>query len=263
MYKYIDVSTFQGVIDWERVKPQIDGAILRAGYGAGNIDAQFVRNITECNRLGIPVGVYWFSYAHNAAKALAEAKAVLEAVKPYRLELPIAFDWEYASVDYCERQGVNPTPVLANKLAETFCRHIEQAGYYAMIYTNGDFLNRYFTDVKAFDLWYAAWPNGPVDPSKPPRTCGIWQWGSSTIDGISGGVDTNAAYRNYPVLIRNAGLNHLSDPEPEPPAPPEPWYAPAMRWAKEQGICDGTRPEEPATRAEVAQMIMNYHNKTK
>ena len=76
MYKYIDVSTFQGEIDWERVKPQIDGAILRAGYGAGNIDAQFVRNITECNRLNIPVGVYWFSYAHNAAKALAEADGV-------------------------------------------------------------------------------------------------------------------------------------------------------------------------------------------
>ena len=254
-YKYIDVSTFQGTIDWERVKSQIDGAILRAGYGAGNVDAQFVRNITECNRLGIPVGVYWFSYAHNAAKALAEAKAVLNAVEPYRLELPIAFDWEYDSVAYCRRQGVEPTPVLANKLAETFCRHIEQAGYYAMVYTNGDFLNRYFTDIRAFDLWYAAWPANP-DPAHPPRTCGIWQYGGSKIDGINGSVDTNAAYRNYPVLIRNAGLNHLNDP-------PEPWYAPAMRWASEQGICDGTRPEEPATRAEVAQMIMNYHNKTK
>jgi GH25 family lysozyme M1 (1,4-beta-N-acetylmuramidase) len=263
MLKYIDVSTFQGVIDWEKVRPQIDGVILRAGYGQGNVDAQFKRNVEECNRLQIPVGVYWFSYAYNAALALKEAKYCLEAIEPYRIELPVAFDWEYASVDYCKRQGVNPTPVLANKLAETFCRHIEQNGYYAMVYTNGDFLNRYFTDIKAFDLWYAAWPNAPVDPSKPPRTCGIWQWGSSTIDGISGGVDTNAAYRNYPVLIRSAGLNHLSDPEPEPPAPPEPWYAPAMRWAKEQGICDGTRPEAPATRAEVAQMIMNYHNKTK
>ncbi len=262
LLKYIDVSTFQGEPDWEKVKPQIDGVILRAGYGQGNIDAKFKRNVQECNRLGIPVGVYWFSYAYNAALALKEAKYCLEAIEPYRIELPVAFDWEYASVDYCKRQGVNPTPVLANKLAETFCRHVESSGYYAMVYTNGDFLNRYFTDVKAFDLWYAAWPNGPVDPSKPPRTCGIWQWGSSTIDGISGGVDTNAAYRNYPVLIRGAGLNHLSDPEPEP-EPPEPWYAPAMRWAKEQGICDGTRPEEPATRAEVAQMIMNYHNKTK
>ena len=77
-----------------------------------------------------------------------------------------------------------------------------------MIYTNGDFLNRYFTDIRAFDLWYAAWPANP-DPAHPPRTCGIWQYGGSKIDGIGGSVDTNAAYRDYPTIIRNAGLNHL------------------------------------------------------
>ena len=86
MLKGIDVSEHQGVIDWTMVKGNVDFAMLRAGYGQNNIDKQFVRNIKECNRLNIPCGIYWFSYALNESMARQEAKYALAAVKDYRLE---------------------------------------------------------------------------------------------------------------------------------------------------------------------------------
>ena len=104
--KYIDVSEWQGVVDWEKVKPHVDGVILRAGCGVSYADKQFARNAKECNRLGIPIGAYWFSYAKTAAQAKAEAQALLAAVKPYRMELPLAFDWEYESNAYAIKHGV-------------------------------------------------------------------------------------------------------------------------------------------------------------
>ena len=121
MKKYIDVSEHNGDIDWERVKGSIDGAILRAGYGKGNADKKFTRNAAECNRLGIPCGAYWFSYALTPEMAAAEAKALLEAVKPYRMELPLAFDFEYDSVRVAARNGVTITKELASNMVRAFC----------------------------------------------------------------------------------------------------------------------------------------------
>ena len=135
---YIDVSEWQGIIDWEKVKPNIDGAILRAGYGLNHIDAQFVRNVTECNRLGIPCGAYWFSYALNTEMAKQEAQYLVSAVKPYRMELPLCFDFEYDSVNTAAKNGATVTKSLATEMTYAFCEAIEEAGYYAMFeYTNG------------------------------------------------------------------------------------------------------------------------------
>lgn len=211
--KYIDISKFQGVIDFSKVQGNVDGIIIRAGYGQNNIDEQFRRNISECNRLGIPCGVYWFSYAYTPAMAAKEAEYCLAAIKPYKVELPVCFDFEYDSVTYAQKQGVTVTPALANAIVKAFCGAVEKAGYYSVNYANPDFLNRYFTDVSAYDLWLAAWPT-TVNLSNPPRKCGIWQWGGSTVPGIAGNVDTNEAYRDYAALIRGAGLNHLADNPP-------------------------------------------------
>ena len=84
----IDVSEHQGKIDWEKVKPQIDGAILRCGYGSdytNQDDEQFKRNADECTRLGIPFGVYLYSYADSIEKAKSEAAHVLRLIKGYKL----------------------------------------------------------------------------------------------------------------------------------------------------------------------------------
>lgn len=246
--KYIDISKWQGDVDFAKLKGKVDGVIIRAGYGQNNIDEKFKRNISECNRLGIPCGVYWFSYAYTEEMAKKEAEYCLAAIKPYKVELPVCFDFEYDSVEYAQKNGVGVGKTLATALCHAFCGVIEKAGYYAMNYTNGDYLSRYFdASTLRYDLWYAAWPSKP-DPNKPPRECGIWQYSSKgSVPGISGNVDMNYAYKDYPAIIKKAGLNI--------PKKDEPWYAEAQEWAKENGISDGERPEEPATRAEVWQML--------
>lgn len=259
VFKYIDISTFQGTPNFEQLKEHVDGVIIRAGYGQNAIDAQFKRNISECNRLGIPCGVYWFSYAYTEDMARKEAEYCLAAIKPYKVELPVCFDFEYDSVDKAAKNyGVTVDKALATALCHAFCGTVEAAGYYAMNYTNGDYLSRYFdASTLRYDLWYAAWPSNP-DPDNPPRQCGIWQYTSKgSVPGISGNVDMDYAYKDYPAIIKAAGLNKLS----ETPEADDPWYAAAQRWAVEAGISDGERPEEAATRAEVWTMLQRIAEK--
>lgn len=234
--KIVDVSQWQGVIDWETAKPHIGGAILRAGYGKGRADAQFQRNAAECNRLGIPCGAYWFSYATTPTEAEAEAKALLEAVKPYKMELPLAFDFEYDSVANAKNHGINITKELATRMVYAFCETIETGGYWALNYANPDFLSRYFApDVpQRFGLWLAQWPGGVPDVNKKPRPdVQIWQWGGSLIPGITPGenVDTNESYIDFAKLIRESKLNHL-DEQPDTSTTP----ASSLEWCKAHGI---------------------------
>lgn len=225
--KTIDVSAYQEYVDWEQVKADgVEYVILRCGtgYPQNHADARFVQNVTACNKLKIPVGVYWFSYATNAGEAKAEANFVLNLIRKYRIDLPVVYDFEYDSVKKANAKGIKITKQLASEMARAFLSTIQNAKYYAMIYSNGDYLNNYFdSDItKEYDLWYAAWPNKTVDPTKdkPSRSCGIWQYGSSTVKGINGKVDTNVAYRDYVTIIKKAGLNNLPKDPIDPVNPP-------------------------------------------
>lgn len=202
VHKGIDVSEFQGEIDWDTLAPQIDFAMIRAGYGQNNADGQFARNMAECARLGIPCGVYWFSYALNAEMAAKEAEYCLDAIAPYKLAYPVAFDFEYDSVNYAKRCGVPVTKALASGMVRAFCTAIENGGHYAVNYTNQDFLSRYFDSalLERFDLWLASWPESP-DFEAPPRACGMWQWGGESYDGVTGEVDSDVVYKDYPSII--------------------------------------------------------------
>lgn len=197
----IDVSEHNGVIDWEKVKASgIRFAMLRGGYGQ-TLDKQFKRNASECNRLGIPCGVYWFSYALEAYGAEREAARCLEAIQPYQIDYPIAFDLEYDSVKYAQNKGVYIGMELASDMARVFCRAIQGSGYTAINYANPDYLNRYFDEqVKTeFPVWLAQWPSGTPNLEKPPRTCEIWQYSEKgTIPGIKGSVDLDICYGIYP-----------------------------------------------------------------
>lgn len=245
--KYIDISKYQGNVDFSKVKGNVDGVIIRAGYGQGNHDVQFERNISECNRLGIPCGVYWFSYAYSEEMARKEAEYCLKAIKPYRVELPVCFDFEYDSV---AKSKVIINKTLATKLVHAFCGTIEAAGYYAMNYTNKDYLSRYFDEsTLKYDLWLAAWSTKPDLKYPPRKDVGIWQYSSKgSVPGINGNVDMDWAYKDYPAIIKAAGLNNLDKAN-------EPWWAEAQRWVKETGISDGDKENEPATRAQVWTML--------
>ena len=206
--KGIDVSKHQGSIDWEKVKKAgVQFAMIRAGFGRNNIDPQFKRNITECNRLGIPCGVYWFSYAYTEAMAKKEAAYCLAAIKPYKIEYPVCFDLEYDTVKFAKTKGVTINKYLAYKLVRAFCSGIEKAGYYAMNYSNQDYLKNMFPEdtTKEYDLWYAYYHE-----KSNRKDAGIWQYSSTgKVDGITGNVDLDLANKDYPALIRRAGLNRL------------------------------------------------------
>lgn len=193
MLKGIDVSEHQGRIDWERVKGNIDFAILRAGYGRNNIDKQFIRNIEECNRLGIPVGIYWFSYAWNEEMAKNEARYVLEAIKGYRVDYPISYDLEYDTLNYAKKNGVTIGKRLATDMINAFCSTIEQAGYKAMNYANPDFINnKFYNNEVNYPLWLA-WYGVSEDRAKAYNPS-MWQYSES---GSMPGIGTNSVDMNY------------------------------------------------------------------
>lgn len=210
--KGIDVSKHQKTVDWEKVRAAgIQFAIIRAGYGKNNIDPYFKRNITECARLGIPVGIFWFSYALNEAEAKKEAEYCLAAIKPHEIEYPVYFDLEYDTGRYMRKNGLTLTKSIATRHAEVFLEAIEDAGYYAGLYANPDYLSRFFDGslLQKYDLWLAHYKKNP-DFANPSYSCGMWQHSSTgRVNGISGNVDLDVAYKDYPTIIRKAGLNKL------------------------------------------------------
>lgn len=222
--KGLDVSEFQGEINWEQVKSAgYKFAMLRAGYGYGTVDAQFRRNASECTRLGIPFGVYWFCYAVSPQAAVQEADGCLKTISGYRLEYPVCYDIEQASAAYITGQGVNFNSDLARKLVSSFCSRIEENRYFAMFYTNRNFLDTYLGSQTAdrYAFWYARYAD-TFDGTK----CGMWQYTSQgRVPGISGDADLDIAFEDYPQIIRAAGLNHLSGnapaPDPGPVLPPD------------------------------------------
>lgn len=203
---YLDVSEWQGEIDWDKVSG-IDGVMVRAGVGT-RVDKFWLRNISELNRLGIPAGVYWFSYAKDAEEAAAEAEACLASVSDWRIELPVAFDFEYESVNALKKAGITQSRANVSAIVRAFCGVIEGAGYYTMVYSNRDFSGRYFEDdiLRKYDLWLADWKS--LD-SEPGMSCGLWQYGKERRVGFGPEVDCSVALRDYPAIIRKAELNRL------------------------------------------------------
>lgn len=197
MYKGIDVSYHQSYIDWEKVKPQIDFAIIRAGFGNA-VDKQFERNAEECTRLGIPFGLYWFSYSYTEKHAEEEARLLIKQAQKFTPTYPLFFDWEYDSYNWAYKNGVKVDAGLMCNMAIAFLSVIESAGYYAANYTNVDFWGRGFKTLsERFDTWLAQW-----NVDVPKIKCGVWQHSSTgKIDGIKTNVDLDIAYKDYPAII--------------------------------------------------------------
>ena len=263
IHKGIDVSKWQAEIDWDKVKADgVEFAMLRAGYGQSGIDEQFERNAQECTRLGIPFGVYWFSYAYTTALAEREAERCLEMIAPYKLSYPVAWDYEYDSMDYATERGIKITKTLVSAMARAFLNKVEEAGYYGALYANPNYLVQYFdADLpKRYDIWLAKWPYTVPDPDAPkPEQCGgMWQYTSSgSVAGINGRVDMNYAYYDYPALT--GYKPEVSEPEDEPevdkPVDYETEKALAREWVKELGISDGERGGDGVTREEMWVML--------
>lgn len=198
--KVIDVSEWQGVIDWDTVKNNIDGAIIRCSYGVKKKDTYFDRNVSECIRLGIPFGVYLYGLADSAAKAVEEAKYALSLLGGCPLVYPVYYDVEEPSL----------TSVVS-ATCEAFCSKIESAGYKAGVYSSLSWWRSYLKSVTRYSRWVAYWgKNDGTMPNKPDISgMDIWQYGARTIEGIKGMCDMDIAYRDF---TTNGG-NNMSDRE--------------------------------------------------
>ena len=192
----IDVSRYQGSIDWAAVKEAgIEFAIIRLGYRgygqAGTLvqDSCFTSNIKGAIAHGIPVGVYFFSQATSRREAVEEANFVLERVKGYRLSLPIVFDWEpYPASKNARTNGLSDR--VLTQCAVAFCETVKNAGYQPMVYSNLSYFYLHF-DISQFadyPLWLAQYNKKPTFRYNYL----IWQYGSTgSVPGIEGDVDMN------------------------------------------------------------------------
>lgn len=208
----IDISYVQTEMDWAKVKSAgIAFAMIRAGYGRelSQKDKMFESHYAGAGAAGIPVGVYWYSYAKDADGAKKEAAACLETIKGKSFAYPVAFDLEDPSQRDLGKE-------MLTDIAVAFLEEMEKAGYYAVLYTNLDWLrNRLdYERIKRFDLWLAQWRDGSHTYENP---VGMWQYTSNgNIDGIAGRVDCDIAYKDYEAIIREAGLNGFAGWYPEP-----------------------------------------------
>lgn len=194
--KGIDVSVWNGSINWKKVSAQVDFAILRAGFGrtATQKDKNFEANYKGCKNNNIPVGAYWYNYAKTVEDAKAEANACLQVLKGKNFDYPIWYDIE-------EQSTLRTGKTNVSNIAKAFLEIIEKAGYKVGIYSMKSGLDSYFTDAvkKKYDVWVAhVGKNGAPLSSTTYKGHEMWQYSwTGKINGISGNVDMNYCYKDY------------------------------------------------------------------
>lgn len=201
----IDVSKWQGSIDWDLVKASgVNFAILRLGYTGTvtrkpTLDAKFKGNLASCERVGINKGVYYYSTATTPKQARKEAEFVIKHLQGHKLQYPVYIDTE-------DKKQAKLSKAALTEVIVEFCETMERAGYYVGIYASkswfADQLNE--SKLKNYDKWVAQYYkqctyNGDY---------GMWQYtDNGKIDGIKGKVDFNKCFKNYPQIMKKAKLN--------------------------------------------------------
>ena len=202
--KGIDLSEFNGDVDLDALKGQIDFAILRCGYGSdypNQDDAQFENNARKCQEAGIPYGVYLYSYAKDSSMAESEARHTLRLLRGKTPSYGVWYDVEDSSLPQGEALVDN---------CVTYCQALEQAGYYCGIYSFLYWMETRLSSPRLdpYDKWVAQW-NSQLDYTKP---YGMWQYTNSLL--LNGKrFDGNYAYKDYPRLTSGKGEEEMTQEE--------------------------------------------------
>ena len=209
MFTVLDVSRWQGRIDWDTVKAsgRVHGVMLRAlGSRSGKpyIDPMFETNYSACTRLGIPVGVYGYFKATTKAQADRELALFKQALGGRTFQLPVAVDIEDKLQAALSKSAL--TDIVTHCLSV-----VESWGVYAMLYTGLNFgqTNLYMggAALKPYDVWLAAYRTKKPTPDWP---FGMWQYTrSGKIPGIAKGADLSVAYKDYAAIIQRKGLGKV------------------------------------------------------
>ena len=214
MFNAIDVSKWQGTINWATVKKAgVSHAMIRAGYGNSvrQMDPQYKRNAAQCIALGIDWGVYWYSYATNVEQARQEARCCLQTIQGLKPTMPVAYDIEYEpgilALNNAQRTAI----------VKAFLEEVEAAGYYGILYASTDFIRNKLNweELPQYDVWAAQYGSRCTCP----LPFGIWQYSSKNplqIPGFGSSLDCNHVYKDYPAIIQSAGLNGFTAPDPNP-----------------------------------------------
>ena len=209
----IDVSKYQGTIDWDALKAddRVEFVIIRAGLGrlASQKDPQFDRNYSEAKRVGMPIGAYWFSYAEDEADARREAQACMEVIKGKKFEYPIYIDVEkvYGKNGEEVYNPFNKGRDFVNNNIRAWHDELRKNKWYSGLYISRSPLNDFIDPQLAYD--YALWVAEYNDKCHYDGDYGMWQYCS---DGIRNGitvntVDCDECYKPYPDTIINGGWN--------------------------------------------------------
>ena len=195
----IDVSAYQGEIDWETVKKSgVEFAIVRLGYRGYEsgklVEDKFARaNLEGAAAAGIKLGAYFFSQALTVEEAQEEAQFVLDMLKDYEITMPVVFDWEHINNETARTNGMDP--YVATDCAKAFLEIIDEAGYWPMMYFNTFQARKlfYLDQLMEYDFWLALYSDRLTFPYKVD----MWQYTSTgTIPGIFGDVDVNVLFMN-------------------------------------------------------------------
>ena len=206
VHRIADVSRWQGRIDWDTLyrSGQIDGVMLRvlgSKNGTPYSDPQFERSYAECTRLGLPVGGYYYTCAVTQRQTEEELAALKTALRGKTFRLPLAIDVE-------DPRLRSLAPAALSALVAQAAARIETWNLYAMVYTYTNFADTALAapPLAPYDLWLADYRG-----KRPARRHGMWQYTSrGKLPGISGPVDLSHAYKDYPAVLKAAGLGHVS-----------------------------------------------------
>ena len=211
----IDVSKWNGDINWGTVAKTQDFVFIRAGYrgtdtGKLMTDSTFTTNMKKAVASGMQVGVYFFSQAVTTAEARQEAQYVLDLVKGYSFDLPIVFDYEFSAGGRLDTANLSKSKHTNNCVA--FCEEIEEAGYSPMLYSNYDMLTNHVDGNKitgrGYEIWFARY-NSYAGYSGEYT---YWQYSSEgKVNGISGNTDLNYHYVLPNVKLDQPELTEISN----------------------------------------------------
>lgn len=201
----LDVSKWQGRIDWDKVKASglVSGVMLRVLGSKGGkpyLDPYFARNYAECARLGLPVGSYYYTCAVTQRQTEEELAALKTALRGKTFQLPLAIDVE-------DPRLRSLAPAKLSALVARAADRIETWNLYAMVYTYTNFADTALAaqPLAPYDLWLADYRG-----KRPARRHGMWQYtAEGTVPGISGPVDLSHAYKDYAGIIQRAGLTKV------------------------------------------------------
>lgn len=197
----IDVSYYQGNIDWKKVKNSgVEFVIIRVGYrgygSAGTLveDPRFKTYLDGATKAGLKVGVYFYTQAITTAEAKAEAKFVLDRIKGYSLQMPVYYDIESVDYDTGRLDSAGLSKAQKTALCTAFCDTIIKSGYSAGVYANYTWLN-YYIDGAGLGKKYPIWLAHYTSNTNYDQRMDMWQYsGSGTVSGISAYTDVNVWY---------------------------------------------------------------------